>query len=54
MNEREALEKVVEAWEVLPAGMYTPREIALWIREHMTPAINEARRSLGREAFDGR
>jgi hypothetical protein len=43
-QDRVALLRVVEAWEALPGGRhYSPREVEEWLRNKMTPAINEAR-----------
>jgi len=42
----EALRKVVEAWEALPEGHYSPREVERWMHRHMKPAIDAARAAL--------
>lgn len=48
MTHKEALEDLVRAWEALPGGHnYSPRDIERWLSEHMTPAINAARDTLG-------
>lgn len=40
---------LIDAWEALPGGRdYKAWEIVLWLRDHMTPAIGEARKHLGR------
>lgn len=40
------LRSVVDAWEVLPEGNYTPRKIEWWLRDRMLPAINKTRAML--------
>lgn len=50
MTERDALNNLIDAWESLPGGRrYGPREIGDWLKENMSPAINEARKVLGRK-----
>lgn len=49
---KSALESLVRAWERLPSGHYSPREIERWLREEMTPAINIARDALARSERD--
>ena len=47
----DALDNVVESWEKLPVGQHHSEiEVAEWLSSHMVPAINEARRALGRKA----
>jgi hypothetical protein len=43
MTEREALQQLVKAWEALPTGNYSPRQIQRWLSEHIKPAIDKAR-----------
>jgi hypothetical protein len=55
MGEREALEKIIDAWEALPGGRdFSVREISAWLSNDMTPAINAARKAIGRKAPYGR
>ena len=35
------IDRVIEAWDVLPDGEYTPREIEHWLRYNIKPAINK-------------
>jgi hypothetical protein len=50
----DALDKVVQAWEVLPGGQrHSPKMVEMWLTKYMSPAINNARRALGRETTDG-
>lgn len=47
IDTREALENLVRAWDALPGGRhYRPSEIATWLHEEMSPAINRARAML--------
>jgi hypothetical protein len=46
-QDRVALLRVVEAWEALPGGRnYSALEIEDWLRDHMKPAIDNARRTM--------
>ena len=47
-GERAALEALVEAWESLSVGNYSPARIQRWLNEDMKPAIDAARTVLGR------
>jgi hypothetical protein len=48
-HSEQALHKVIDAWEALPGGqLYGPREIEHWMKESLHPAIENARRVLGR------
>jgi len=50
-NTWDALDKVIEAWETLPGGVnHGPRDIEKWLADHMSPAINNARKVMGRKA----
>lgn len=52
-KERVALDAVIDAWESLPGGTnYGPEQIERWLRYKMAPAINAARKSLGRKRPD--
>lgn len=57
MDDRELLNKMVDAWEALPGGRYEGRlglrKIDAWLREHMSPTINRARAHLGRKPPPG-
>lgn len=44
-----ALNKLVDAWETLPGGYRSPTDVESWLAQHMAPAINRARRVLGRK-----
>lgn len=46
---KKALQDVINAWEVLPGGMYRPRQVQDWLVGDMKPAI-DALRSLLRGA----
>jgi macrodomain Ter protein organizer (MatP/YcbG family) len=49
----DALDNLVEAWEKLPGGQHhSPREVERWLSKHMSPAINNARKVLGRKMPD--
>jgi hypothetical protein len=48
MSESEALRKVVKAWEALPEGRYSPREVERWLCREMKPAIDAARAELSK------
>lgn len=52
MTETEALHSVLKAWEALPQGRHTPRQVETWMREHMWHAANDAREALGMERTD--
>ena len=39
----EALKRIVEAWESLPEGRYTAKEISIWLLSCMKPTIDKAR-----------
>jgi len=44
-----ALNQVCDAWEALKGGcQYSPDEIQTWLSRHMKPALDKARRTLGR------
>lgn len=46
-----ALDNLVNAWEYLPGGQnHSPRDVERWLSNSMSPAINRARRILGRKA----
>lgn len=47
-TEREALENLTKAWDVLPRGHYTPNEIQAWMRDHLGPAVLVAKDVLSR------
>lgn len=45
-----ALDNVVNAWESLEGGRnHTPRDVERWLSDHMSPAINKARKALKRK-----
>ena len=49
----DALDKVISAWESLPGGQnHTALTIELWLANKMSPAINRARKAIGRKAPD--
>lgn len=48
MTEYEALENLDRAWRILPRGNHSPQAIEAWLRDHMGPAILEARAVLER------
>ncbi|MFA6180470.1 MAG: hypothetical protein WC696_12730 [Candidatus Methylopumilus sp.] len=41
-----ALKKIIKAWEALPEGNYTPRQIERWLCDRMKPAIDAGRAAL--------
>lgn len=43
---RQALADLVEAFDALHQGRYTPKEVERWLAERMAPAINAARKVL--------
>ena len=46
---RGTLNKLLDAWDALPEGRYTPSEIERWLKNQIHPVIREARTVLGRE-----
>jgi hypothetical protein len=49
-----ALDNLVEAWEKLEGGRsHRPLEVEKWLGETMAPAVNRARRALGRKKPTG-
>jgi hypothetical protein len=48
MTEREALQNLVKAWEALPLGFYGARTVQRWMDDDIKPAIDQARKVLGR------
>ena len=49
LTSEEALNKVIDAWEALDAGEYLPNVIGDWLHETMKPAMDEARKAIGRK-----
>lgn len=56
LNEPDAVEVIdglLDAWEALPGGRYEGRsgfrKIDNWLRDHMSPAVNKARKYRGRK-----
>lgn len=46
----DALDKVIEAWETLPGGQrHSSRSVEQWLKSQMAPAINNARKAMGRK-----
>lgn len=43
MNDREYLQKILEAWDELPSGRYSSSEIEDWLIRTLSPAIATAR-----------
>jgi hypothetical protein len=52
MTHQEALESIVKAWEVLPAGDYSSLEVQYWLENEMWNAVNNAREALGMKRTD--
>lgn len=51
----QALDSVINAWEELPGGKnYSASEVAAWLLNHVSPAIDHARKVMGRSKPDGR
>lgn len=48
VNEK-LLNKIIDAWESLGEGYFSPKAIEHWLIEKMSPVINEARKHLGRK-----
>jgi hypothetical protein len=44
----ESANKLVDAWESLPEGFHSPKEIGEWLAKTMKPAIDDLRNFLGR------
>lgn len=44
-----SLNHLLNTWEELETGNHSPRTVELWLNEKMGPAINKARRAMGRE-----
>lgn len=42
------LTQLVDAWEATPAGLQSVRVIEEWLQRDMKPAIDEARKAIGR------
>lgn len=43
-----ALSDLIDAWEALPEGNYSPGAIERWLRHHMKPAVDAGRSAIGR------
>lgn len=43
MTEKQALKRIVSAWESLPEGHHSPHAVERWMREKMKPAIDACR-----------
>ena len=39
--------QVIEAWEALPGGYHSPKEVERWMHNYMKPAIDAARKAMG-------
>jgi hypothetical protein len=57
MTDKEQVEKalhnLIDAWEALPGGTnYTPQRVSVWLIEDMKPAVDYARRAVGRPIPD--
>ena len=54
LKDQKLLNDIIDAWESLEGGQnYTPDLIEHWLREDMSPAINKARKALGRKMPSG-
>jgi hypothetical protein len=52
-TDRQIVNDLIDAWEALPGGQnYSPACIAAWLKDDMSPAINRARRAIGRKRPD--
>lgn len=49
MTDREALQKIIKAWENTKAGNTTVKEINRWLIEDMKPAIDAGRAVLAQD-----
>ena len=50
MTDREIIHMLIDAWEALPGNRhYHGRDIERWLSKDMTPAINKARKAIGRK-----
>ena len=48
-TDRQVVEDLIAAWEKLPAGReYSVEHVGDWLQDTMAPAMNRARRHLGR------
>lgn len=46
----DALNNLIDAWESLPGGRhYSKKDIQKWLMNQMKPAVDKARKSLGRD-----
>jgi len=53
MTDREIIDALIDAWESLAGGRrYRPQEVDDWLRDKMSPAINMARKHIGRKRPD--
>jgi hypothetical protein len=53
-NREALLHNIIDKWEILAGGKaHKPEEVERWLRHEMAPAINWARRHLGRPRPDG-
>ena len=46
LSHKQALEKIVKAWEVLPKGRHSGFTVEAWLKSHMKPASDNAREVL--------
>lgn len=46
MEHIEDLKKIVAAWEKLPEGYHSPKEVERWLVRHMSPVINKFRKKI--------
>jgi hypothetical protein len=51
---KDSVNEIIDAWESLAGGReYEPSEIENWLRRKMAPAINRARKIVGRKKPKG-
>lgn len=54
ISDENMINQIIDAWEVLYGGRArTVKEVERWLIEHMGPAIDDARRHVGRLRPDG-
>lgn len=46
LTTEQALINCIKAWEALPKGAYRPSEVQAWMKNHLKPAFDEARKTL--------
>ena len=53
ITEKDIINNIIDAWESLRGGECTPRIVERWLCRKMAPAINKARKAVGRKKPSG-